>query len=98
MSEGEYSSHHPAFNVPKNPWDYRRFTRVSSSGSGVATAAGLSFGCLGTDTGGSIRFPSAANGIVGLKPPYVGYVISNNRCTQAKDWCVSELKIHDVHL
>ncbi|PTX43475.1 amidase [Christiangramia gaetbulicola] len=70
MSEGAYVSHHPDFKVPKNPWDHRRFTGVSSSGSGVATAAGLCFGSLGTDTGGSIRFPSAANGIVGLKPTY----------------------------
>ncbi len=43
---------------------------VSSSGSGVATAAGLCFASLGSDTGGSIRFPAAANGIVGLKPTY----------------------------
>lgn len=43
---------------------------VSSSGSGVATAAGLCFGSLGTDTGGSIRFPSAANGVTGLKPTW----------------------------
>ncbi|MHC4065853.1 MAG: amidase, partial [Planctomycetota bacterium] len=41
-----------------------------SSGPGVATAAGLCFASLGTDTGGSIRFPSMANGIVGLKPTY----------------------------
>ena len=70
MSEGAYVSHHPNFKVPKNPWDHRRFTGISSSGSGVATAAGLCFGSLGTDTGGSIRFPSAANGIVGLKPTF----------------------------
>jgi amidase len=43
---------------------------VSSSGSGVATAAGLCFAAIGTDTGGSIRFPSSANGLVGLKPTY----------------------------
>ncbi|HET6471687.1 MAG TPA: amidase, partial [Pseudomonadales bacterium] len=43
---------------------------VSSSGSGVAVAAGLAYGAIGTDTGGSIRFPSAANGCVGLKPTY----------------------------
>ena len=42
----------------------------TSSGSGVATAAGLCFASLGSDTGGSIRFPSMANGIVGLKPTY----------------------------
>jgi len=43
---------------------------VSSSGSGVATAAGLCFGSIGTDTGGSIRFPSAACGVTGLKPTW----------------------------
>jgi amidase len=43
---------------------------VSSSGSGVAAAAGLCFAAIGTDTGGSIRFPSSANGLVGLKPTY----------------------------
>ena len=43
---------------------------ASSSGSGVATAAGLCFGSLGSDTGGSIRFPSAANGNTGLKPTW----------------------------
>jgi amidase len=41
---------------------------VSSSGSGVAAAAGLAFATIGTDTGGSIRFPAAACGVVGLKP------------------------------
>jgi amidase len=53
-----------------NPWDATRWSGVSSSGSGVATAAGLCFACIGTDTGGSIRYPSAANGCVGLKPTY----------------------------
>src|SRR5262249_10631295 len=45
-----------------------RFAGVSSSGSGVAAAAGLAFATIGTDTGGSIRFPAAACGVVGLKP------------------------------
>jgi amidase len=56
--------------VPVNPWDPTRWSGVSSSGSGVATAAGLCFGSVGSDTGGSIRYPSAANGCVGLKPTY----------------------------
>ncbi len=70
LSEGAWDAHHPEFGVPKNPWDRRRWTGVSSSGSGVATAAGLCYGSLGTDTGGSIRYPCAANGLVGLKPTY----------------------------
>ncbi len=56
--------------IPRNPWDLTRSTGGSSSGSGVATAAGLCFASLGTDTGGSIRIPSAWCGIVGLKPTY----------------------------
>ena len=43
---------------------------ASSSGSGVATAAGLAYGTLGSDTGGSIRFPAASCGVVGLKPTW----------------------------
>lgn len=70
MSEGAYLAHHPKFKVPKNPWDKSRYTGVSSSGSGVAVAAGLCFGSLATDTGGSIRYPSSANGVVGLKPTF----------------------------
>ena len=53
--------------TPVNPWYDKAWAGASSSGSGVATAAGLCFGSLGSDTGGSIRFPSAACGITGLK-------------------------------
>ncbi len=70
LTEGAMAGYHPSFDVPMNPWDRSRWTGVSSSGSGVATAAGLCFGSLGSDTGGSIRYPSSANGIVGLKPTY----------------------------
>ena len=70
LSEGAFGPYHPDFDVPLNPWDASRWSGVSSSGSGVATAAGLCFGSLGTDTGGSIRYPAAANGTVGLKPTY----------------------------
>lgn len=70
LTEGAFSEHHPDIEAPRNPWDHAAWTGVSSSGSGVATAAGLCFGSLGTDTGGSIRFPSAACGVVGVKPTY----------------------------
>lgn len=52
----------------RNPHDTQRIPGGSSGGSGIATAAGYVPLTLGTDTGGSIRSPSAANGIVGLKP------------------------------
>lgn len=70
LTEGAFSSHHPNVEPPRNPWNENRWAGVSSSGSGVATAAGLCFASLGSDTGGSIRFPSASNGIVGLKPTW----------------------------
>lgn len=60
-------SHQPA---PRNPWHAAQSSGVSSSGSGVAVAAGLCYAALGTDTGGSIRLPSALNGITGLKPSW----------------------------
>jgi amidase len=70
-TEGAMVGYHRNFQVPRNPWgEFDRWPGVSSGGSGVATAAGLCFACLGTDTGGSIRFPSAVNGIVGLKPTW----------------------------
>ena len=70
MTEFALRWHHPAWPMPVNPWGSTLWPGVSSSGSGVATAAGLCFGSLGTDTGGSIRFPAASNGVVGLKPTY----------------------------
>lgn len=53
-----------------NPWNTDCMTGGSSSGSGAAVAASLCLGALGTDTGGSVRIPSALCGIVGLKPTY----------------------------
>src|SRR5436190_11128848 len=53
-----------------NPWALTRTTGGSSGGNGAAVAAGLCLGAIGTDTGGSIRIPSALCGITGLKPTY----------------------------
>ncbi|MGA1195416.1 MAG: amidase [Candidatus Latescibacterota bacterium] len=70
LTEGAMGGYNPKFDVPVNPWHPERWAGASSSGSGVATAAGLCFGSLGSDTGGSIRFPAAACGTVGLKPTW----------------------------
>jgi amidase len=70
MTEFALRWHHPAWPTPVNPWSADRWPGVSSSGSGVATAASLCYASIGTDTGGSIRFPAASNGVVGLKPTY----------------------------
>jgi len=70
LSEGATAGYNPARDVPLNPWNPDRWPGMSSSGSGVATAAGLCYAAIGTDTGGSIRNPASANGVVGLKPTY----------------------------
>jgi amidase len=70
LTEGAFADHHPSIPPPVNPWHKDHWSGASSSGSGVATAAGLCFASLGSDTGGSIRFPSAANGVTGLKPTW----------------------------
>lgn len=70
MTEGAYGLHHPSIDPPVNPWNAAYWPGVSSSGSGVATAAGLCFASLGSDTGGSIRFPATMNGLTGLKPTW----------------------------
>jgi amidase len=70
LTEGAYSDHHPAVVPPRNPWKADYWPGISSSGSGVAVAAGMAYGSLASDTGGSIRWPSAANGLTGLKPTW----------------------------
>jgi len=54
----------------RNTWDFERIPCGSSSGSGTAVAGRLVYGALGSDTGGSIRCPAAANGITGMSPTY----------------------------
>lgn len=56
------------FGSVHNPWDLKRISGGSSGGSAAAVSAGMGLASLGTDTGGSIRIPSAACGTVGLKP------------------------------
>jgi amidase len=70
LTEFAMAWYHPEIPGPLNPWNPALWAGASSSGSGAATAAGLCFASIGTDTGGSIRFPSAANGVVGLKPTW----------------------------
>jgi amidase len=70
MTETAYATYHPAIAPPINPWGAGCWTGVSSSGPGVATAAGLCFGSLGSDTGGSIRFPAHCCGVTGIKPTW----------------------------
>jgi amidase len=70
MTEGAYSDYHPSIRPPINPWDESYWTGISSSGPAVATAAGICYGALASDTGGSIRWPCAANGLTGIKPTW----------------------------
>lgn len=62
------TGHNEHFGACRNPWNLDHMTGGSSSGSAAAVAAGLVVGALGSDTGGSIRIPAAACGVVGLKP------------------------------
>jgi len=64
------TSNNPHYGPVHNPWDLARIPGGSSGGSAAAVAAGLCFGSIGTDTGGSIRIPAALCGIVGLKPTW----------------------------
>ena len=69
-TEGVYAGYHPTVTEPVNPFGDDHWTGNSSSGSGVAVTAGLAYATLGTDTGGSIRLPSACCGLTGIKPSW----------------------------
>jgi aspartyl-tRNA(Asn)/glutamyl-tRNA(Gln) amidotransferase subunit A len=62
------TTNNPHYGPTRNPWDLTRIPGGSSGGSAAAVAAGLCYGSIGTDTGGSIRIPAALCGIVGIKP------------------------------
>jgi aspartyl-tRNA(Asn)/glutamyl-tRNA(Gln) amidotransferase subunit A len=64
------TSDNPHYGTVRKPWNVERFPAGSSGGSGAAVAARACYGAIGTDTGGSIRLPSAINGIVGIRPTY----------------------------
>src|SRR5690606_15060419 len=74
MNTHEFAYGGPSFDLPfppaRNPWDTRRFTGGSSSGSAVGLATGMIMGSLGTDTSGSLRSPATLCGVMGLKPTY----------------------------
>ena len=69
MAEFAYgpTGHNAHYGAAHNPWKHGRVTGGSSSGSGAAVAARLTFAALGTDTGGSIRMPAHFCGVTGLK-------------------------------
>lgn len=74
LSMHEYAwgitNNNPHYGAVKNPWNFEKIPGGSSGGSGAAVATGSSVATLGTDTAGSIRIPSSANGIVGLKQTF----------------------------
>ena len=70
LSEFAFVGTDSAFRRPNNSWNLDYWAGGSSSGSAVAVSAGLCFGAVGTDTGGSIRYPAAFCGVVGIKPSY----------------------------
>src|SRR3954464_5015214 len=70
LLEFAYGIVHPDYGQCNNPWNTQRTSGGSSSGSAASVAAGMGWGSVGTDTGGSIRIPAAYCGVVGFKPTY----------------------------
>ncbi len=70
MTEFALGGIQPEYGPAVNPWNHERTAGGSSSGSGVAVAAGMVYASIGSDTGGSIRIPASFCGVVGFKPTY----------------------------
>jgi aspartyl-tRNA(Asn)/glutamyl-tRNA(Gln) amidotransferase subunit A len=64
------TNENPHYGPARNPWDLERVAGGSSGGSAASAALGIGYAATGTDTGGSIRIPSALCGVVGLKPTF----------------------------
>jgi aspartyl-tRNA(Asn)/glutamyl-tRNA(Gln) amidotransferase subunit A len=71
------TGHNWHFGHCRNPWNPERITGGSSSGSGASVAARANFAALGSDTGGSIRLPSAFCGLAGIRPTHGRVSVEN---------------------
>jgi aspartyl-tRNA(Asn)/glutamyl-tRNA(Gln) amidotransferase subunit A len=94
------TSNNPHFGPVHNPWDLSRIPGGSSGGSAAAVAAGLCYGSIGSDTGGSIRIPASLCGIVGLKPTLGRVSVDGVIPLSPRLDCVGPLArtVHDVAL
>ena len=94
------TSNNPHYGPVHNPWDLGRIPGGSSGGSAAAVAAGLCYGSIGTDTGGSIRIPASLCGVVGLKPTLGRVSVEGIIPLSPKLDCVGPLArtVHDAAL
>jgi len=94
------TNNNPHYGPVRNPWDLARIPGGSSGGSAAAVAAGLCYGSIGTDTGGSIRIPASLCGIVGLKPTLGRVSVEGVIPLSPKLDCVGPLArtVHDAAL
>jgi len=94
------TSNNPHFGPVHNPWDLLGIPGGSSGGSAAAVAAGLCYGSIGSDTGGSIRIPASLCGVVGLKPTLGRISVEGVIPLSPKLDCVGPLArtVHDAAL